>query len=279
MALTEIRVPAPGSGGAEGRAFVAAGAPDPESRGAILQRRWWLVLLIAIVAGGATYAVSTQVPATYKSATTVRVNLLGGGAAQQSIAAANDLASQLAQTVTADSVLVPAGRTLHESASALRPNISGGTVADQNVIQIQGSGSTPEQAQRRASAVGRVFASFVRAAGVSQSNAYNIAARRQLKPLADQIGKVTRRLAGLEPQSSAYRSLSDTLATLITQRSAAVADIAQSAVGGRASVTGLEAAGPGAKIQPKPALYGFVGFLVALLVASQLIVYFAPRRR
>jgi len=251
---------------------------QPLSRGEILQRKWWLLLLVAALIGAATFVVSGLVPATYESSSKVRVGVLGGGASQQSIAAANDLASQLAQVVGADTVVSAAGKSTGESTSTLRTVVTGGTVADQNVIQIKAGGSSPDQAQRRTAAVSTAFIDYVRRVGVSQSSMFNVAARRQLKPLTDQINEVTKELEGLSPSSERYETVSDTLSTLISQRSAAVADIAQNSVGGRPAVTLLESASAGAKVQPKPALYGMVGFLVGLLIVAQLIVYLAPRR-
>src|SRR5438477_4072729 len=115
-------------------------APEPP-RSDILRRRWWLVLIIAVAIGAATYEVSKKVPAQFRSTATVSVQVTGAADPNESATAANSMASQYAQIVTGGTVLQAASKTLSPGdASGLSGAISGGTVADQNIVEVRATG-------------------------------------------------------------------------------------------------------------------------------------------
>jgi capsular polysaccharide biosynthesis protein len=259
-------------------------ARGPESaRSDILRRRWWLVLIIAAVSGGATYGISKKaVPAQYSSTATVSVQVTGAFDPSQSATGANSIAAQYAQIVSSGIVLQAATKTLApQDANGLTTSVSGGTVADQNLVQIRATGSSAGQAQRRAAAVVTALTGYVAQTVSRETNAYSAAARQQLRPISDQIQKISRQIsrAPLAVLTTArYVALQQTLSTLIAQRSAAEASIAQSSTGGHPSLNLLSSAGPGSIVAPKPALYAGVAFVLALILVSQAVVYFTPRR-
>jgi capsular polysaccharide biosynthesis protein len=257
--------------------------PPQPPRSDIVRRRWWLILLIALLIGGATYAVSKAVPAQFSSTATVNVQVTGAADPNESATAANSMASQYAQVVTGGSVLEAAAKTLSPSdVSGLSGSISGGTVADQNIVQVRATGASPGQAQRRAAAVVNALRQYVMRVSSAETSAYGAAARRQLKPIDTQITSISSQISSAARNtltSGRYLALQQTLSTLIAQRSSAQAAIAQNSTNGRPSMDLLSAAGPGTQVAPKPPLYAGVAFVVALILVSQAMIYLTPRPR
>jgi uncharacterized protein involved in exopolysaccharide biosynthesis len=250
-------------------------------RAAVLKRWWWLILLVSAGVGIATYAISKVVPAQYSSSGTVAVNISGADASQTSLAA-NNLASQYAQEVTAQGVLQRATKTLSATdARSLTTSVSGGTVADQNIVQVQALGATPGQAQRRAASVVNALIAYITTTVSQTSNAYAQSAEGRLQPIDQEIRRLTGELAQA-PSGSAttghYLTIQQTLSTLIAQRSASIATIAQNASGSQPTLSVLSSPGPGGQTAPRPTLYAAVAFLVALIVVSQGLTYLSPRR-
>lgn len=256
-------------------------SPAPSGALNVLARRWWVVLLIAVDIAAATYVVSRLIPGVYASSATVGV-VISGTDPNSTTQGANNLASQYAQEVDAQPVLVAAARNLGDAARGLSGAISGGTVSGENLISIRATGSTPRVAQRRAAAVSSAFIRYVSAQFASQSRAFQAQSLRMLAPLDREIRHVTNELdtvGASQRTSPRYTALQATLSTLTAQRSAAVANIAQTAVGGRPSLTVVDAAGPGDEVAPKPALYAAVAFVLALVIAGRLVVYLGSRSR
>jgi capsular polysaccharide biosynthesis protein len=252
-------------------------------RSDILRRRWWLVLIIALVIGGATYVVSKKVPAQFRSTATVSVQVTGAADPNESATAANSVASQYAQIVTGGTVLQAAAKTLSPGdVSGLSGAVSGGTVADQNIVQVRATGASPGQAQRRATAVVNALRLYVTRVSSNASSAYSRTARRQLKPIDTQISSISAKISAASRDTLAsgrYLALQQTLSTLIAQRSSAESAIAQNATAGQPSMNLLSAAGAGAQVAPKPTLYAAVAFVLALVLVSQAMIYLAPRPR
>jgi uncharacterized protein involved in exopolysaccharide biosynthesis len=247
----------------------------------VLKRWWWLILLVSAGVGIATYAVSKVVPAQYSSSGTVAVNISGADASQTSLAV-NNLASQYAQEVTAQGVLQRATKTLSATdARSLTTSVSGGTVADQNIVQVQALGATPGQAQRRAASVVNALIAYITTTVSQTSNAYAQSAEGRLQPIDQEIRRLTGELAqapsGLATTGH-YLTIQQTLSTLIAQRSASIATIAQNASGSQPTLSVLSSPGPGGQTAPRPTLYAAVAFLVALIVVSQGLTYLSPRR-
>jgi hypothetical protein len=116
---------------------------------------------------------------------------------------------------------------------------------------------------------------------MQQSSAYTSSVQHALGPIDQQIDHITRELSS-EPKQGVTSGLSlalqQSLSTLLAQRAAASVTIAQNAAGGSPSLIPLASAGPGLQVAPKPTLYTGIAFLLALILASELIVKAAPRR-
>jgi capsular polysaccharide biosynthesis protein len=255
--------------------------PEQSHSATVLKRWWWLILLLSAAIGIATYAVSKVVPAQYSSSGSVAINVSGADASQTSVAA-NNLASQYAQQVTAQGVLQRANRMLSPSdARNLSTTVTGGTVSDQNIVDVQATGATPGQAERRASSVVNALIAYISNTASQSNNAYARSAERRLQPLDTQIRSLTNQLAKepTEPVNSGhYLAVQQTLSTLIAQRSASIATIAQNASGSQPTLSVLTSPGAGGQTAPKPTLYAAVAFLIALIVFSQGFIYLSPRR-
>ena len=91
-------------------AAAQAGAARPDDvLGSVWAAKWWILLATVLVAG-ATLAVSLLIPPTYGSSADIRLTVVGqpNTPASDSVKASNDLASQYAQDVLADGVMLPA---------------------------------------------------------------------------------------------------------------------------------------------------------------------------
>jgi capsular polysaccharide biosynthesis protein len=253
----------------------------------ILRRRWWLILLIAIVAGGATYAVSKVpriVPPQFSSSGNLAINVAGGNDPSALTTAENNFASQYAQEVTAQPVIMQASHALAaQDASGLSSAVSGGTVASQNIVQVRASGSSAGQAQRRAAAVVKALSAYIANSVTRRTNAYSKAVEAQLAPIDSQIRTISGQISAAPVSSlntGRYLALQQTLSTLIAQRSSSIATAAQTATGGEPVLSLLNAPGPGSQTVPRPTLYAAVGFVLALILASQAVMFLTtPRRR
>jgi uncharacterized protein involved in exopolysaccharide biosynthesis len=150
------------------------------------------------------------------------------------------------------------------------------------LINIQANGISPKQAQQRAAVVTGAFIRYIAYQAATQSKAYDANSTQQLAPLNDQIAKVTKEINRFGPgqqASSRYLSLQQSESTLLAERAVALANIAQTGVGGHPSVSLVNYAGPGGQTAPKPKLYAIVAFILGLLIVARLVVFFAPRNR
>jgi capsular polysaccharide biosynthesis protein len=259
--------------------------PDEASQSlavVVLKKRWPLILIVAVVVAVATYFVARLVPAQYKSTASVVVQVSGSNP-DQTATAANSVAGQYAQDVTAQVVIAGASRKLSAAdAHGLSSAVSGGTVASQNIVQVSATGSSAGQAQQRAAALLAGLTEYVHRLVVGQTKAYAHAAQAQLTPIVSQIDRITSELDKAPTSkltSGRYLALQSTLSTLIAERASANVAIAQNATAGEPSVTLLSEAGPGSQVAPRPTLYAGVAFLLALIVMWQLLLALAPRPR
>jgi uncharacterized protein involved in exopolysaccharide biosynthesis len=246
-----------------------------------LARRWWIVLLAAVVVGAATYEISRHLPASYSSSATVAVQVSGSDP-NSTTQAANTMAGQFAQQVTAEGVLSAASQALHVSVSDLNTSVSGGVVGDQNLITVQASAGSPQDAQNRAATITADFIKYVASQATQQRQTYAKDSQQQLAPINAEIQQVTQQLNRFGPSqttSARYLSLQSTDSTLLAERAAALASIAQNGSGGYPTMTLVSAAGAGSMVAPQPKLYAIIGFILALIIVGRLVVYFAPRGR
>ncbi len=246
---------------------------------AVLRRRWLPILIASLVIAGLTYAASSISPPQYTSTASVVVNVSGSNP-NDDVTAANSIAAQYAQDVTAQAVLAAATHRLDGTdAGGLSTAVSGGTVAAENIVQVTATGGNAGQAQRRAAAVIAGLDEYISNVNAQQTHAYNTAAQAQLAPINAQVAQVSRQIAHADPRqlsTGRYLALQTTLSTLIAQRSSAMATIAEQATGGQPSIAPLSPASAGAQTAPRPMLYAGVAFLIALIVIMQLAVYLSP---
>ena len=197
--------------------------------------------------------------------------------------ASNDLAIQYAPLIRSSAVLGPAAARLGADGKPFRTSISTGTVGDQNLMAVSAQGGTQRVAQRRANAVARQFVTYIRATN-----------RQQVASFSKVVGATLRRS---RPRSRRFRPNSAeilsrvhspipphperqaTLATLITARQRAAADLAQGMASSQPQIDLIDQAGAGAQVQPKPLLYALVTGLAALLLTLQLVIVVGARRQ
>lgn len=263
-----------------------------QTRAALIWSAKWWILLVALIAAGTTYAVSRYVVApTYSSSATVTVtaHTLSGGLSD-TITASNDLASQYAQLATASAVLERAGRQLSAGSRGLGSAVSAGTIANQNLIQIRASASSPELARARANAVASSFVAVQTAANAVGADRLIRLLQRRLRAtdraIADARQQVQSALqtSATSPRSNAAAANSvlaakeSLLTALLTQQQAITTDAAEAAVQAQPTLGISTPAALGSQTQPKPVLYALLALLVGALVAAQGAVVLSAAR-
>jgi capsular polysaccharide biosynthesis protein len=266
------------------------GSPD---RATILWRGKWLILVLALAAGIATYSVSRYVVSpTYSSSADVVVtaHTVTGGLSD-AITASNDLANQYAQVVASPTVLARASQELPGGGHGLAAATSVGTVGDQNVVRVTSLADTPGLSERRANAVASAFVVHINAVNAQEAANLRSSVERQLRSSEQAItkaeasvAKATRnaiessrkRSAVMNSVLAAKQSL---LASLVTQRQAIISDLAGASVQAQPSVRISAAAEPGEQTQPKPLLYAGVAAIAMALAVGQILVLVRLRRR
>jgi hypothetical protein len=190
---------------------------------------------------------------------------------------ANNLAAQYAQLVNSSVVISAADRLLKPPGSIPTSAVTGGAVSAQNLVSIQATASSPQQAQARAAAVTTAFIEYVTYQVSRQATHYQQTTAAQLRPIDVEIASTQAKLK--RSPTTARFALQQTLDTLLGQRASAQANIAESSVAGRPSVQLASQAGLGGQTAPKPTLYAVVGFVIGLLIIARLVVYNSGRRR
>jgi capsular polysaccharide biosynthesis protein len=269
----------------------AAYAPAAPDRSSIVWKAKWWIMLIALLAGGATYAVCTHaVPKRYSSSTTIAVNVHSiSGGISDAITASNDLAAQYAELVDSPPVLAHAAASLH-GGSGLGSSISAGTIADQNLISVDAQGASATTAQHRANAVGSAFVRYINGVNLAQASRLSSSIPARLsasqKAILDAETAVeqARKNAVNAPPSEAASANSvlstkeSLLATLIAQRQAVLDALAEGAVASLPTVRIAAVAGPGSQVEPKPVLYGVIAAMVAALLGAEAFILAGQRR-
>ncbi|MEN3279601.1 MAG: hypothetical protein V7607_741 [Solirubrobacteraceae bacterium] len=250
----------------------------PPDRVTLIWRAKWLILAVAVAATAVTYALSSAVAPTYRASAVVRVSVQSdGGISRDVVEGANELASQYAQLVTGDRVLRRAAATLGEQPGGLRPQVSAGTVASQNLIRVDARAGSVDRAMRRANAIAQAFAREQTALNAAQSLAYARSVRRRLAPVDAQIA-AARKAAVAAKGTTDTAAVQSTLTSLMTQRQQVESTLAQAAANSEPAVDVYESAGGAAQVQPKPKLYAGLAFIVSLLLAAQLVAAVRLRR-
>ena len=259
------------------------------------QTRWqaiwwarWVILAAAIIAAALAIGVSKLIPTRYSASAIVRVTLpTSAGLSEQSVQAANDLASQYTQIATAAPVVEKAEASLGPAGAGLSSEISASTVSSENLVQITARGDSAEVAKDRANATAAAFAQQL-----NTENAQNAATAARAS--ARQLEKVQSRLQKAQQRLDTVLAIRESGGTLTAHERAAI-DSLQSEV---SSLEGLQQslfssqvstgtptlkvfspATGASKTQPRPSLYAIVAFIVVLLVAAQIATLVGTNRR
>ena len=252
--------------------------PPPRARGRAL--RIAVAFVVVVLAGAVTYAVSSSVPASYKASSELRVSVNGSnGLGQDSIQASNELTAQLVQLLPTNAVLAKPAASLGMTPSALQSAVSVGSVAQENLLQISATGSSPAQARQRASTVTTAFLRYMRNDARVQAASYMNALQGGIQSMSSKLGKLetqlsqasatdTRAATVIEGQIASIQAQEQTLRTDLAQREASSAPVIQQ----------LQAAGDGSKVSPRPTLYAIVALIVAAFVAAQVLTLTERRR-
>jgi hypothetical protein len=253
-------------------------APDDPST----SWRWWMqrtiaVVLIAVLVAAVVYLISDVFHARYESSAIVRVSVqTTSGISDPAVTAANDLASQYAQLAPTAPVVDGAAAALGLPSGDLSGAVTAGTVAAQNLVRITATGSSPAQAQARATAVAEAFVTYVTRLDRQQAHAYEQAVTSKLEPLKREIAAARLRLqsANVETQHNA----SVLLSSLVVQEESVLSSVAGSAAAAQPTLQLVAPGGPATKASPKPELYAAVGFLVTLLLLGRFLYVLGTRR-
>jgi hypothetical protein len=245
--------------------------------------KFW-ILLVTVIGGVGAYVGCSLLPPTYESSATLRVIVQSStGISQDAVLASNDLAIQYTPLIRSSPVVTPAAQRIGIPAGTLMSSLSSGTVGDQNIMAVSARAGTEREAQRRANAVARQFVTYVRATNRRQVAAYSRVVGTTLSPIQAEIEVLQRQLgrAGTNPSSSsaaAVNSAQSTLASLLTARQTAAADLAQRVATSQPQIELIAQAGAGAQVEPKPMLYALVTAVAAFLLTVQLVVVVGARR-
>jgi capsular polysaccharide biosynthesis protein len=236
-----------------------------------------MVLLAALLVGAAVFGVSSTVPATYESSAVVRVSVHAtGGISDPAVTAANDLASQYAQLASTSLVVDAAADRLGRAGRGLTGDVSAGTVAAQNLIRVTVTGSSAEQARRRATAVTVSFVRYVNRLSARQADVYTRTVASKLRPLDADITQAREQLSTGTPD--AQRNATVLLSSLLVQRQQVESSVAESAAAAQPDVQLIANGSAGVKTSPKPLLYASVGFVIVLLLLGRLAYIVGMRR-
>ncbi len=237
-----------------------------------------VTVLAAVAAGVLTYVIATAVPATYRASTQLRVTVNGQfGLSQDSVLAGNQLTAQLAQAATTDAVLAGPANALGLSTGALRSEISVGTVAQQNLLQVSANAGSGAVAQQRANAVTSGLLAFIARDSGIQSLGYRQAVigaisgmDRELNHLGTVSGKLTpAQIALIQGEAGAIAGQVTSLRGTLAQRAATGVPVVQE----------LQSATSASQVAPKPLLYAIVALVVVGFIALQLMVVAERRGR
>lgn len=237
-----------------------------------------IAAVVVVLVGAVTYEVANRVPATYKSSSELQVTVNGAaGLGQDSIQASNLLTAQLVQLLPTNAVLASPAATLGMSPSALQSAVSVGSVAQENLLQISATGTSPAQAEQRAAAVTRAFQAYMKSSARVQAASYTHILQNAIQNMDTSLAKLENKLTGASGTRSAT-VIEGQIASIEGQQQTLRSDLAQRQASS-AVIQELQSAGAGSKTAPRPGLYAVVALVVAAFVAAQLLTIAERRRR
>jgi tyrosine-protein kinase len=216
----------------------------------LIRRRKWLLLAIVVVVPLAVYVVSSQLPKTYQSRATVKVQPTGAASSVISGVSAKAEIGEARTLIKTAVVARRAARLLHKRPTAARALLGHVTVepadpseAGGNFIAITATASGPTEAADIANA-------FAHALGQTRT----AAATRE----------INRTIHTLEAQSAESADAGQALAKDLQQLR-----LLKASQGGTTEIV-EEAAPPAAPISPKPKRNTTIALILALLIAAAL---------
>lgn len=245
-------------------------APEPREPQRLAWQRLAFAVVVALAAGVLTYAISTAIPGTYRASTQLRVTVDGAnGLGQDSVLAGNQLTAQLAQVAPTDAVLAAPAAQLGMSPSTLRSNLSVGTVAQQNILQISANGSSRVEAEQRATAVTAALLAFLGRDARTQLGSYHHLVTGVIRSMNAQISKLSGARGKLAPAQLGV--IQGEAGAIAAQAQSLRAQFAQHTAAAVPMIQQVQSATSASKVTPKPLLYAIVALLVVGFVAVQLI--------
>ncbi|HWH92583.1 MAG TPA: hypothetical protein VNT03_01880 [Baekduia sp.] len=255
--------------------------PEPAAGRRPPYLRLLALLVVPFAVAAIVYGVSSGLSPKYESSVTLLVGVPGTGQlSDQSVSAANDLASQYAQLGDSGPVLRSTERRLGMPTGSLEGDVTASTVAAQNLIRISATAGDRGSAIKRANAASGAFTSYIGRLNRRQGDQYNDAVNERLKPLDEEIAKARRELEQ-DDQADPTRS-DDALvySNLVSQRQQVAASLAQDVVASQARVQPISDALGASKVSPKPELYAVIAFGALALICIRLAwVLLRPSRR
>jgi hypothetical protein len=240
-----------------------------------------IAVIFAVIVGGAVYAGSHKLPATYQATSEFLVTVPNQeGISDPTVTAENDIASQYAQLVSATPVVNAAAAKLKVPASTLSGAVSGTTVSAENLVQIAATASTAAEANARAAAIGNAAVAYIQKLNVKSSESYSRSANRTLKGIDSEIAALQRKV---KKDSKLQRPIDEsTITQLLGEKFNESANIGNNAAAGQTSLQAIPGGGNASQTAPNPKEYGLIGALAALVVALRVVYVLRvgmPRRR
>ncbi len=211
-----------------------------------LRASTWLILLLVVIAAAGAYAVSLVTPSRYRSAETLIYLPAGGTTDVTSDVATRDLQTAVG-LVQAAPVIAPSAKRLGVTQDELRASVSGVLPANSNLLRIEATAPTANEAQTRAVVVANVFQSFRLGLQRRAIDARINAIQNQIEKLTPPVG-------------------SDAAATLRNLRAQLSLATSDRAVANGDFVVGDPAHLPTAAFEPQPTRNAVLGAVAGLLI-------------
>ncbi len=283
--------PIPGPHAAPPPTGVDAGEPV---RASVPPTRWraiwlarWIIIGAAVIAAALAVAVSQVIPKRFSASAIVRITLpQSAGLSEQSVQAANDLASQYTQIATAGPIVEKAAAKLGSAGAGLSAAISASTVSSENLVQLSARGNSAGVASARANAMAEAFVDTL-----NHENAANEAHNRAI--YTRQLDRIQARLQTTEQKLDAVLAIRES-GTALSRRQQAQVQALQSEVSslegiqqtllddqvptGSPQLTLFSPATTASQTQPRALLYALVAFIVVLLSAAQIASFVGMNR-